>query len=66
MAREFKDGKVNGNMGLRDQQMAIQWVYDNIKYFGGDPKLITLAGGAAVSYHLVNQKSLSKIAQLIS
>ncbi|KAK2607751.1 hypothetical protein N8I77_006404 [Diaporthe amygdali] len=32
------------NAGLRDQRLAIEWVRDNIEYFGGDPKKITVSG----------------------
>ena len=47
------NGRVHGNLGVYDMVMALQWVHDNIRHFGGDPHRVTImgesAGGAAVS-----------------
>ncbi|XP_001603114.1 venom carboxylesterase-6 [Nasonia vitripennis] len=65
-----EDQVVSGNMGLKDQSVALRWISDNIKYFGGDPKKVTLtglsAGGASVHYHYLSPMSAGLFSSGIS
>lgn len=42
----------SGNMGMKDQQLAMKWVYHNIEYFGGDNQQITIAGHSSGGYRI--------------
>uniref|UniRef100_A0A0N4ZD89 Acetylcholinesterase n=1 Tax=Parastrongyloides trichosuri TaxID=131310 RepID=A0A0N4ZD89_PARTI len=55
---QFNDkNTIPGNMGLYDQQTALQWIHENIEYFLGNKDMITIfgddAGGASISAHLI-------------
>ncbi|KAH7951948.1 hypothetical protein HPB52_015634 [Rhipicephalus sanguineus] len=48
-------------MGLYDQQLAMQWVKENARFFGGDPNSITVmgqsAGAISIGFHLLSPSS---------
>lgn len=53
------------NFGSLDQKAGLEWVYENIEAFGGDPKKISLggqsAGGASVLLQITHEPNYGKI-----
>lgn len=45
-------GEYTGNMGLKDQQMALQWIHENIEQFSGNRNEIMIFGQNAGEYTL--------------
>ncbi|XP_018025299.1 acetylcholinesterase [Hyalella azteca] len=60
---------VPGNTGLFDQLMALEWIKDNIEFFGGNPNNITLmgesAGATSISMLLLSPLSRNLFSQAI-
>lgn len=56
------DAAAPGNLGLKDERLALAWVRRNIKHFGGDPSNVTVAGvgagAAAAMLHAVSSTGL--------
>ena len=53
----------SGNNGIRDLLLAFDWVYENIRAFGGDPDRITLAGISAGAKAIGSLITLPQIQQ---
>ena len=60
----------SSNVGLLDQVLGLQWVQKHIKYFGGDPGQVSLAGesagSASVTYHMLADSSQPYFNQAIA
>ncbi|XP_063867418.1 cholinesterase 1-like [Scylla paramamosain] len=55
------DSVLPGNLGLKDQTLALQWIQDNIMDLGGDPNRVTIfgisAGGVSSHLHILSPSS---------
>ncbi|XP_054166219.1 cholinesterase 1-like [Oppia nitens] len=55
------DDSAPGNVAFYDQLLALRWIQDNIRSFGGDPNLVTIfgesAGSLSVSAHIISPVS---------
>ena len=68
LSEEDENG-VSGNYGLYDQVKALEWVYNNIAQFGGNPENITIfgqsAGAMSVKYLVSSPRSKDYISKAI-
>ena len=59
-----------GNYGLMDMAMALEWVYNNVRFFNGDRERITVfgpgAGGAAAGLLAVMPKTKDYVRQVLA
>ena len=56
----------SNNLLLLDQRKALQWVYENIEAFGGDPKRITAYGHSAGSFDITIHLALPESSRYLS
>uniref|UniRef100_A0A0N4ZI21 Acetylcholinesterase n=1 Tax=Parastrongyloides trichosuri TaxID=131310 RepID=A0A0N4ZI21_PARTI len=60
-AQSLHGHNIPGNMGLKDQQMALKWINQHINSFDGDKDKVTIfgigSGAASVTAHLFSRES---------
>ena len=62
-------GDAPGNQGLLDQQLALEWLFNNIARFGGDKHRVTLfgesSGAVSANFHLLSPLSRKYVQYVI-
>lgn len=51
----------SGNMGLKDQQLALRWIHDNIENFSGNKNEVVIFGMSAGEFRLMYKNMGSKL-----
>lgn len=59
MGGEDIQNEKNTNAGLLDQRMALEWVADHIKDFGGDPSRVVIFGESAGAMSVAHQMMMN-------
>ena len=62
LAQESPDYPTSGNYGMLDMLESLRWVQENIQFFGGDPRSVTIfgesAGSLCISFLLVSTENI--------
>lgn len=65
-----EDSSLPGNLGLKDQTLALRWVQDNIRDLGGDPDEVTLfgqgSGAQSVHYQILTPYSRGTLFRVVT
>lgn len=47
--------EISGNQAVKDQHLALKWIYENVEHFGGDAEGITVSGHSSGAISAIHQ-----------